>query len=108
MINVVLYDDKSVIRIAQRAVELFSGYTGYRATKNTIWLRGMYLKFAPRMLVLNVFDKSIFSEDEIIESLKNVLLGEEVYVSDNCRYQKYIGEVNASTVFSITSYEDCL
>ena len=107
MINVVLYDDNSIIRIAQRAVELFSDYGGFRTTKDTIWISGMYLKFAHRMLVLNIFDDSSFSDDEIIECLRKVLFGEEVYVSDNCQFQKYIEEVNTSTDFPIASYGDC-
>lgn len=108
MINVILYDDKSIVRIAQRAVEYFSSYGEYRATRDTIWLKGMYIKFAPRMLILNVFDSNRFSENDITECLKNILLGEEVYVFDNCQLQKYIGEVNALTDFKVASYGDCL
>lgn len=104
MINVILYDDKSIIRIAQRAVELFSDYGGFRTTRDTIWISGMYLKFAPRMLMFNIFDSSDFSDDEIIECLRKLLFGEEVYVSDNFQFQKYIDEVNDSTDFQIASY----
>lgn len=107
MINVILYDENSIIRIAQRAVEFFSDYGGFRTTRDTIWITGMYLKFAPRMLILNIFDSSDFSDDDIIECLRKVLLGEEVYVSDNCQFQKYIDKVNASTDFQIASYGDC-
>lgn len=108
MISVILYDDESIVRIAQRAVELFSNYGGFRTTSDTIWLKGMYLKFAPRMLVLNVFDSNAFSEDKMTECIKNVLLGEEVYVTDNRQFQKYIGEVNVTTEFGVLTYGDCL
>lgn len=108
MINVILYDDNSLVRIAQKAVEVFSNYNGFRTTRDAIWLKGMYLKFAPRMLILNVFDSSIISEEEIKESLKNILLGEEIYVSDNFQFQKYINKVDTSTDFKVTSSGDCL
>ena len=101
MINIVLYDDMSIIRIAQRAVELFSGHRGFRTTSDTIWLNGMYLKFKPKMLILNVFESKALPEAEIIQCLKDVLLGEEVYVSDNCRVQKYIGKVDCSTELDV-------
>lgn len=108
MINVILYDDKSIIRIAQRTVEYFSNYGEYRTTRDTIWVKGMYIKFAPRMLILNVFDQNVFAENEMTECLKYVLCGEEVYVSDNCRFQKYIDKVDASIDFKVASDGDCL
>lgn len=97
MVNIVLYDDESVVRIAQRAVRCFSNYRGFRTTKDTIWLKGMYLKFAPRMLTLNIFDANALSENVIIGCLKDVLLGEEVYISDDYSFQKYIDRVKSST-----------
>ncbi len=97
MVNIVLYDDESVVRIAQRAAKRFSNYKGFRTTKDTIWLKGMYLKFAPRMLILNIFNENALSEDIITGCMKDVLLGEEVYISDDYSYQKYIDRVKSST-----------
>lgn len=108
MISVILYDNESIVRIAQRAVEIFSDYEGFKTTRDTIWLKGMYLKFAPRMMILNVFDSNVLSVDEIIKCIKNVLFEEEVYVTDNCRFQKYIDKVNESTEFDVVIYGDSL
>lgn len=108
MINIVLYNDESIIRIVQRAIRLFSNYKEYRTTRDTIWLNGMYLKFTPKMLILNIYDTNIYSIDEVISYLKKILLGEEVYISDNHQFQKYIDKVNYSTVFKLTSYEECV
>ena len=108
MIDVILYDSTSIIRIAQRAVEYFSNYDGFRTTKDVIWLKGMYIKFAPDMLVLNVFDSNVFSDDNIIDCLRNVLSGEEVYVSDNYHFQKYIAKVDLLTDFKDTLQGSCL
>lgn len=108
LINVFLYDNNSVIRIAERATKVFSDFLGYRVTSNTVWFNGMYLKFADKMLVLNVFNSNVVSEDEITEHLKKILLGEEVYISNNYQSEKYIEKVNDSTVFPVTSYEERL
>ena len=53
MVNIVLFDEESIIRIGKKAMEFFSGYSGLRTTENTIWLNGMYLRFYPKLITVH-------------------------------------------------------
>lgn len=101
MINIVLYDDKSIIRIAKKVKKYFSNYKFLQVTKDTIWLQGVYFWFCPRIITVNVFNSKFFSWDKIYDCLKYALYGEEVFVFDNSKNKKYINFVNSSTNLDI-------
>ena len=99
MINIVLFNDESVLRIAKRAVAVFSGYEGYRTSENIIWLNGFYVKFLPKIITLNFSQTNHRFDNDIIHGLKTILYGEEVYLSDDKRRSKYYKSVESSTLF---------
>lgn len=98
MINVVLFNDESVLRIATKAIKYLSNSSGLRITKDTIWIDGLYLRFHDRLITLNDYS-STFSEKDIINCLNYILSGEEVFVTDTNQNKIYINAVNASTNF---------
>ena len=99
MINIVLFDEESIIRIGKKAMEFFSDYSGLRTTENTIWLNGMYLRFYPKLITVNSFNPTVFPHEHLIKCLSYILNGEEVFVSAARQNSKYIDSVNQATCF---------
>lgn len=99
MINVVLFDEESIIRIAQRAKVYFSNYIDLRVNSDTIWVKGLYIKFYPRQIIVNTFYPTTFTLSDIFNCLTYVLDGEEVFISDDKHKREYIDAVNAQTNF---------
>lgn len=99
MINIVLFDDESVIRIAKRAISFFSNFEGFRTSEDIIWLNGVYVKFSPRLITLNSSKSNNCTDNEIYCGLKKILHGEEIYLSDDKQRNKYIKSVDSSTAF---------
>lgn len=99
MINIVLFDEKSIIRIGKKAMEFFNGYVDLRTTEDTIWLNGMYLRFYPKLITVNPFNPAIFSHERLVKCLSYILNGEEVFISAGRQNSKYIETVNQTTRF---------
>lgn len=98
MINIVLFNDESVIRIATKAINYLSNSFSLRITKDAIWIDGLYLRFYDRLITLNDYS-SAFSKKDIINCLNYILSGEEVFISNDNQNKIYISVVNASTNF---------
>lgn len=101
MINIVLFDEKSLVRIGKKAMKFFSDYNSLRTTENTIWLNGMYLRFYSTSITVNLFNPTAFSHNYIIKCLEYILNGEEVFISAGPQISKYINVVDQSTSFDL-------
>lgn len=99
MINIVLFNDESVIRIAERAKDYFSEFDGFRIRDDIIWLKGFYLKFSPTIITVNTINSNFCFNNSIYEGFKYILYGEEVYLSNSKLEGEYIKKVNSSTLF---------
>ena len=99
MINIVLFDEESVIRIGKKAMAFFSEHTSLRTTENTIWLNGLYLRFYPKLITVNSFNPAVLPHEHLMECLSYILNGEEVFVSAGRQNNKYIKSVNQTTCF---------
>ncbi len=99
MISIVVFDSEAVIRIAKRTAKYFSDCKEFSVSDDTLWLSGLYIKFYPRMITVNVFNTTLFSIEDIFKCLKYILKDEEVFISDYRRGEMYIDSVNAQTSF---------
>ena len=99
MISIVLYDDESIIRIADRTIRYFAPHNMLRITEESIWLSGLYFYFRPRQILVNQFDPTVFSKEQLIECLTYVLNGERISIFGNKQNKKYIDNVNSKTNF---------
>lgn len=97
MINIVLFNEEPVIRIAQRAMEYFSSYDDLRTTENTIWLDGLYLRFYPKLITINAFNPSKYPSKDVAVFLKNILVGEEIFILSKEQNNKYIENADSLT-----------
>ena len=98
MINIVLFDNNAILRIATKAIEYVSKNYKLITTTDTIWFNGLYLKFSNRIITLNTYDRT-YSNEEINKYLNYILMGEEVYVANVSQEGIYIRSVNSSTNF---------
>ncbi len=98
MVNIVLFDDQSVDRVAAKAMAYFSTNYNLRITEDTIWADGLYLRFYPKLITLNIYDPTLI-KDDIYHSLNSILSDEEVFITDGKQKKIYIDSVNASTDF---------
>lgn len=105
MINIVLFDNESIIRIADRAIKYFSSRCSLRTTEDTIWIDGLYLRFYPQLITLNAYNPTILKED-IFEFLSYILSGEEVFVTDGNQNRIYISVVDSSTDFDAILFRE--
>ena len=80
MINIVLFDEESIIRVATKAINYFSSDSSVRITEDTIWVNGLYLRY--------------------------ILSDEEVFISSTNQKRIYIDTVNAATNFDIFFCEE--
>ncbi len=99
MINVVLYDESSVINIAKKAWSYFNDKDDFRTTRDTIWVNGLYLKFSPQLLTINTFNCRRYSPKELYDCLSYILDGEEIFISCEEKKSKYVEKVNVTTNF---------
>ena len=105
MINIILFDDESIIRIANRSVKYFSSMCGYRTTKDTIWVNGLYLRFYSKLITLNAYS-STFQKKDVFDCLSYILSGEEVFLTDINQKRTYISVVNSSTDFDAILFRE--
>lgn len=98
MINIVLFDDESVIRVATNAINYFSTDYSMRTTKDTIWVNGLYLRFYSKLITLNAYN-STFSNDDICNCLSFILHNEEVFITNREQKRIHIDAVGATTNF---------
>lgn len=99
MINIVLFNDESVLRIARRAISFFSDFKGFRTSEDIIWLNGVYVKFSPRLITLNSSKSNKCTNNISSFWLNKILHGEEIYISDDKQRGMYIQSVGPSTAF---------
>lgn len=99
MINIVLFNDESIVRIAEKAVSIFSSFDGFRTSRDAIWLNGIYLRFTPRLISLNSYGFNNHIDKDVYSGLKEMLHGEEVWLSDEKQRGRYYKNVDASTDF---------
>lgn len=99
MINIVLYNENSVINIAKRATKYLSKQALFRTTSDSIWISGLYLKFSSNLIVANNFATDKYSQKQLCDCLLYILEGEEVFVSSEKYKKKYIETVSCSTDF---------
>ncbi|MBQ4517682.1 MAG: hypothetical protein II997_03745 [Clostridia bacterium] len=107
MINIVLYDEESIVRIAERVMIFFSNEKDMRTTNDTVWLKGAYFRFRSRSITINLYDNNFLLKDNILKSLNYILSGEEIYISNSCQKKEYFNFVNSSTNFD-TFFADCV
>lgn len=105
MINIVLFDEESIIRVATKAINYFSSDSSVRITEDTIWVNGLYLRFYSKLITMNVYSP-IFSKDNIQSCLSYILSDEEVFISITNQKMIYIDTVNAATNFDIFFCEE--
>lgn len=105
MINIVLFDEKATVRIARKAMEFFADYDGLRTTNDTIWLNGLYLKFCPRLIKLNLYNCTKFPITTVDECLKYILDKEEVFLSNDRGANEYVNTVIPTTNFVLFSHD---
>lgn len=99
MINIILYSEDATINIAKKAQEYFSMYDFYRTTHDAIWTKNFYLRFAPKLVSVNVFTPNTLTPHQLSEGLSYMLDGEEVFISNGKQGSSYIEKVNSSTNF---------
>ena len=98
MISISLFNESSVYRIAGKASRILSEQKNLRISDDKIWLDGMYIKFSPRLIAINVFNPLLYTGN-LQDIIKQMLIGEEVYISSDNDWNKYIELVDSSTVF---------
>lgn len=98
MISISLFNESSVYRIAGKAAQILSEQKNFRIFDNKIWLDGIYIKFSPRLIAINIFNPHL-STGNLQDIIKQMLIGEEVYISSDNDWNKYIELVDSSTVF---------
>lgn len=99
MIKIILYKNKSLLKIVRRIVNAFSKYSEVRTTEKSLWLNGLFFEFKPHSITINPFDKKSLNHYDIIKKLPNILEGEEICITCPNHYQ-YIKSVNSSTDFA--------
>ena len=98
MINIVLFDNNAILRIATKAIEYMSKKGNLQTTNDTIWFNGLYMKFSSRIITLNAYNR-VYSIEAINKYLNYILMGEEVYVTNVSQKGIYVSSVNSSTNF---------
>jgi len=107
LINIVFFDDESIIRTATRIMTYFKNDTSVRTTNDTIWLKDMHFRFHTRTLTVNFVNTNSFSKKRILECFNSLLDGEEIFVTDEFLRKKYINSVNIKTKFD-EFFVDCM
>lgn len=101
MYNIVLFDEKSTVRVLEKALSYFADETGLRVTNDAIWLDGLYLKFHPRLVTVNTYNTARFPPQRVLKCLHHIFKGEEIYVSGTKENSVYIDCVNSPKQFGI-------
>lgn len=99
MLNVVLYNENSVINIAKKAKKYLSKQEHFRTTNDTIWTNNLYLKFSPNLITVNAFQPNLVTKQDISDCLLYILGGEEIFISNNQQENAYIEKVDHTTKF---------
>lgn len=107
MINIVLFNDESIIRVASKAINYFSTDCSIHTTEDTIWVNGLYLRFYPKLITLNAYS-STFSKDDIYNCLSFILSNEEVFITTSNQKRLYIDTVDVTTNFDAIFGEEVI
>ena len=99
MINIVLYDNNATLRIASNAIRYFSYDSSLHTNQDTIWINGMYIRFQPRLITINIHNKHLFTPQNICDFLKSILIDEEICISSSKCGPQYINSVTMTTAF---------
>lgn len=101
MINIVLFDSESVGRIIQRAKKFFRKDEILGISESTLWLKGCYLEFNAKSIILNPYNLHLFSKNDVFACMSYLLGGEEVYILDSNYQSKYFTKVKPTDTFDI-------
>ena len=99
IINIILYDSNSTIRIAEKAINYLSSHMNFRISGNTIWTNGLYLRFSSNAIIMNAYNSNRYSSKDLYDCLRKILDGEEVFLSNQDDFRQYIDNVNYLTTF---------
>lgn len=99
MISVVLFDKEAVCRIIKRAKKYFLEDSILGISECTLWLNGCYMEFKPDSIIINPYNLKLFSRQDVLICLSNLLLGEEAYISDSNQHSQYFTKVTPSEKF---------
>lgn len=94
MINIVLFQKRALDRINRKTYDFFHN-TVTMTVGNVIWLEGGYIKFLPKMVVVNQMTRNY----NISEYLSHALLGEEVFITCEGKGNIYCEQVTPDTSF---------
>lgn len=96
MVDIVLFNNDSTLRVADRALRFFSG-VDIVTTEDTIWVKGLYLRFYPEFISVNLYNPLFFSHEKMFECLQYILEGEEAYLDTNTNRKKYFKCISRET-----------